>query len=326
MKRHRLLVPLALVAGLSLIGCDIEPVDPSEVVTLSGVVLDASTGQPVAGATVSTLPATTQATTGADGRYAIGGVAGGYYTLTASAPGYRPTVVSIAARSSNPPDTLRLQEAFPNARLVAYYPLDASAIDASGRGRNGLAVATGTTADRFGQLDGAMLFDGRASTIRVPNGADLNFAMGSDFAIVAWVRFSTQQSQRPGVVAKSSGGSALRGYELRITGRKAEAEIGTSLGSVATRTERFIDDDRWHMIGVTTEQSKGLLHFCLDGDVVDVMESTFIAGDIASSADLLIGRSLATGSYFEGAIDDVRIYNRKLEKEDFRLLYHERGF
>jgi hypothetical protein len=326
MSSKRFLLPILLLGGLSLAGCDIEPVDPSEVVTLTGVVLDASTNRPIGGATVTTAPATSQATTGSDGHYSIAGVAGGYYTIAVTAAGYRTASISIAARSSNPPDTIRLQESFPNAGLVAYFPLNGSAVDASGRGHNGMAVATANTADRFGQLDGAMLFDGRASTITVPNAADLNFAAGTDYSIVAWVRFSALQTQRPGVVAKSSGGSALRGYELRITGGKAEAEIGTSLGPVSSRTERFINDDRWHMIGIASEQARGLLHFCLDGDLVDVTPSTFLAGDVSSAASLLIGRSPATGAYYAGAIDDVRIFNRRLEKEDFRLLYHERGF
>lgn len=318
-------IVLFVIGGLALAGCDIEPVDPSEIVTLRGVVLDAASGDPIAGASVTTAPATSSATTGPDGQYMIGGVPGGYYTLSVSANKYRPATIEIAARSTNAPDTVLMHESFPSAGLVAYFPLDGSAADASGRGRHGQAVATGSTADRFGRLDGALLFDGRASRIVVANGADLNFPVGTDFTVVAWVRFSALQ-QRPGIVAKSSGGSSSRGYELRVTGGKAEAEVGTTLGPVSTRTERFINDDRWHMIGVTTERSTGLLHFCLDGDIVDVTPSSFLAGDIASSADLVIGRSLATGLYFAGAIDDVRVYGRRLQREDFRLLYHERGF
>lgn len=326
MNPRRLLLPLLLIFGLSLAGCDIEPVDPSEILTLGGVVLDDATGAPIAGATVATIPTTTQVTTGSDGRYMITGVAGGYYTLTASAPGYRTGHVEIAARSTNEPDTLRLTEAFPNAGLVLYLPLNGNAVDASGRGHNGHAVATGNTADRFGQLDGALLFDGRASTITIANAADLNFTTGSDYSVVAWVRFSGLQAQRPGVVAKGNGGSAGRGYELRITGGKAEAEIATSLGSAGARADRLINDNRWHMIGLATEKSRGLLHFCLDGDLVDVVPSTVLGGDIASAASLVIGRSAATGAYFDGAIDDVRVFGRRLTKEDFRLLYRERGY
>jgi len=56
--------------------------------TISGTVTDMSTGNPIAGASVSTQPATTTVTTDAQGNYAISDVEQGYYTVTASASGY----------------------------------------------------------------------------------------------------------------------------------------------------------------------------------------------------------------------------------------------
>ena len=37
-----------------------------------------------------------------------------------------------------------------------------------------------------------------------------------------------------------AGASRMVGYELRVTGGKAEAEAGTTLGPVSARNERFI--------------------------------------------------------------------------------------
>jgi hypothetical protein len=325
MKIHRRFLPLFLL-GAVIAGCDIEPIDPSEIVTLTGLVVSRETGQPIAGATVTTLPATATAITGPDGRFSLTPVPGGYYTLSASAPGYRTASLEIAARSTRPPDTLRLRDSIPHTGLVAYYPLDGTAIDASGRGRHGSATATVSTSDRFGDLDGAMLFDGTRSRITVANTSELNFAGAQSFTIVAWVRFSALQTSRPAIVAKGSGASHLVGYELRINGGKAESEVGTTLGPVSARNERFINDNRWHMLGFVASRRDGRVNFYVDGDLVDFTSSTFIAGDVSSSADLVIGRGAVTGAYFSGAIDDVRLFNRQLDDEDFRVLYHERGF
>jgi hypothetical protein len=316
--RKRLLA--LLVLGAALASCDIEPIDPSEIVTLRGVVLDEA-GRPVPGATISTSPATTTTTTDATGAYALTPVPGGYYSLRASAPGYLTTVLlNVAATSTRLPDTLRLK----GIQLVAHYPLDGSAVDASGNGRHGVAFGTVSTSDRFGRLDGALLFDGVSSRITVPNGSDMSFAGGSDFTIAAWVRFSGVQSQRPGIVAKGTGGASLRGYELRINGGVGEAELGSSQGSMTAKDFQFLNDNRWHMIGFVAMRSEGRIDMYVDGNRVNFSGGPI--GDVSSAADLVIGRGAVTGASFSGAIDDVRLFARGLGIDEFRELYHERGF
>lgn len=68
--------------------------------TISGVVTDASNGTPLAGATVSTQPATSTATTSAQGAYTISNVPPGNYTVTATRAGYNPNSVAAAVVSS----------------------------------------------------------------------------------------------------------------------------------------------------------------------------------------------------------------------------------
>jgi len=56
--------------------------------TISGTVTDASTGNPISGASVSTNPTTLLVTTDAQGRFSISNVTPGSYTVSASASGY----------------------------------------------------------------------------------------------------------------------------------------------------------------------------------------------------------------------------------------------
>jgi protocatechuate 3,4-dioxygenase beta subunit len=57
--------------------------------TISGRVTDASNSQPIAGATVSTQPATASVTTDAQGNYSIANVNPGSYTVNAAKSGYQ---------------------------------------------------------------------------------------------------------------------------------------------------------------------------------------------------------------------------------------------
>ena len=63
--------------------------------TISGKVTDAYTGAALAGADVSTLPATTSVTTDATGSYTISNVPAGSYTLTAAKSGYNSASTSV---------------------------------------------------------------------------------------------------------------------------------------------------------------------------------------------------------------------------------------
>src|SRR5687767_3563441 len=114
MKRTPILAPL-LLFGAFVAGCQLDPVDPSEVVTVTGVVVDDASGRPIAGATVAMVPATSVATSAADGSFSIPNVSGGYYTISATAPGYRAASEEIAARLAMPALTLRLRDSIPRA-------------------------------------------------------------------------------------------------------------------------------------------------------------------------------------------------------------------
>jgi photosystem II stability/assembly factor-like uncharacterized protein len=68
---------------------------PGDEGAITGTVTDNGTGQPVAGAVVSTVPATHSAVTDADGNYLIGDIDPGSYTLSVAATGYKSASVTV---------------------------------------------------------------------------------------------------------------------------------------------------------------------------------------------------------------------------------------
>ena len=68
--------------------------------------------------------------------------------------------------------------------LVAWWPLDGNAIDASGNGNDGLVLGPVPCADRFGVANGAMCFDGDPEDfIDIGNGAKPPFPL----TVTGWI-------------------------------------------------------------------------------------------------------------------------------------------
>src|ERR1041385_436736 len=72
--------------------------------------------------------------------------------------------------------------------LVAYYPLDGNANDASGNGNNG-AVLNGATfvSDRFGGAGSALSYDGSGNgAVQVPDSPTIRFGLTSSITVALW--------------------------------------------------------------------------------------------------------------------------------------------
>jgi hypothetical protein len=75
--------------------------------------------------------------------------------------------------------------------LVAYYPFNGNANDASGNGNNGIVNGATLTADRFGNANRAYNFDGNAQYISVQNSVTLS---PLNLTISVWYRISENYS------------------------------------------------------------------------------------------------------------------------------------
>lgn len=97
------------------------------------------------------------------------------------------------------------------------------------------------------------------------------------------------------------------------------ARIGDESADITT-TSSPDGDSGWHMI-VVTRTSAGAITLYVDGAQERTGTSTVAVG---SSHTLYIGRSFQPDSfteYFDGAIDDVRVYDTVLSAGDVVRLY-----
>src|SRR5260370_24499664 len=103
------------------------------------------------------------------------------------------------------------QDPFTNG-LVAYYPFNGNANDASGNGNNGTVTSAALAVDRFGNPNSAYAFDGVSSLITVPDSASLMIT--NDITVTCWLSFSQTNFGGAGVRFVGKGGDCGRNYGL----------------------------------------------------------------------------------------------------------------
>jgi len=156
-------------------------------------------------------------------------------------------------------------------------------------------------------------FDGSSDYVDCGNDPSLNIT--NAITIEAWVK--TTQTTRGQITAKVSA--------WQFAKRESTHKISIYLyGITPLRWEggdTEINDGVWHHIVATYDANGGANNgnFYLDGVLDGQFTST---GNIdVNSNNLAIGNQIFCAHNFNGAIDEVRIYNRALNAEEIKQLY-----
>ena len=239
--------------------------------------------------------------------YTDTGLAAGtyYYKLTAedAAANLSPASNEATATVSTPPVT----------GLVAAYGFDTgsgtSAPDQSGTGNNGtLTNATWTTTSKYGQ---ALAFNGTNASVTIPDTNSLDLTTG--MTLEAWVHPTALGSSYRTAIMKEQPGSMSYGLYADSSGPPA-APIG----------EVYINGYR-DAIGTTQLPVNTWTHLATtyNGSVLALYVNGVQAGQlvvagslVASTGALKIGGNSIWGEWFQGEIDEVRIYNRALSASE----------
>lgn len=219
--------------------------------------------------------------------------------------------------------------------LVGYWPFDgkdtnlgsntAEVLDRSGQGNNGnwMNHASTTASGVMGQ---AILLDGTNDFVDFGLPASLNLT-GTAVTLAAWVN------------TKSLAGSAIQRiismpyietdgsekYALLINNSTDLVEFTLSLDTIgdsitAAYSSKYVNE--WHHIAGVYEND--VMRIYIDGVLVaGPTNHVYSTPNITSATgNFLIGRYGPTfGQYFNGAIDDARVYNRALSQAEITQLY-----
>ena len=191
--------------------------------------------------------------------------------------------------------------------LVAAYSFDAGSgstlADVSGNGRNGtISGAAWTSAGRNG---GALSFDGVNDLVTVADAAGLDLSSG--MTLEAWVRPTVAGSWRT-VVTKEQSGNLV--YGLFSNSDSAQPSGIVSVGPLQdiVRGPSGLVLSSWTHLATTYDGS--VLRLYLNGVQVGTRN---VSGAMPNSSQpLQIGGNNVWPEWFQGQLDDLRIYNRAL--------------
>lgn len=212
--------------------------------------------------------------------------------------------------------------------LVAYYPLNGDAIDASGNGHDGTAGFCASAVDRNERPDQALLFDGTRSKVIVRDSPLLRLAY-TDYTIAAWV-YETQRAANGNCIVSKRGVGHPDGWTLSIagqsqapnglTGRLWYALSGGNDPYYHSRAQLALN--QWHHVALVYRIPTGSLQFFIDS-VLDSAFDGVATPNANTAASLCIGvdSSQTNAYFFHGAIDELRIYSRALSESEIQQLY-----
>jgi hypothetical protein len=200
---------------------------------------------------------------------------------------------------------------------IATYRLNGGSEDLSG---NYNGTETNITYNT-GQYEEAAVYNGSSSKIVIP--ASTSIAQQNNYTFSAWFKtdtlgvmqtiyaFNSPSTYQSGIFIHSNGTNNIRIF---------------SAGSNYYSSDNIYTNNQWYHIAVTKSSTNGIVAYLNGVEIIN--EPTATANNLQPSAgDNRIG-AYKTGSeslWFDGSIDQVRIFNKAISASEVTTLYNEIG-
>jgi len=142
----------------------------------------------------------------------------------------------------------------------------------------------------------------------------------NDFSVGTWVK-GNSPAANSGIFSRGLwGANRSKGYGL-LTALAGSNRFEFEVGGITLTSTATIDSNWHHVIGVRKGTT---LSIYIDGTLNK--ETTTAVVDLNQSFNLHLGQRGVNVGFFNGQIDDVRIYNYALTPEQVKILYNNGGF
>ncbi len=222
------------------------------------------------------------------------------------------------------PSTLTI----PTDGLVAYYSFNGNANDGSGNSNNGTVYGATLTADRFWNANSAYSFDGVNDYIMIPSNSSLDIK--EDITIAAWVKFNNLSNNNYSqILWRGDSQYAQDPYSLYVLADNVgfRRDINTGTGNDIKNITKNIGDldiNIFHLLVGSYDRTNGIMRLYIDGNMGIEEYMPGMSQYITSSMWNVIGAvDYGNWQFFNGIIDDIRIYNRALSNIEIKVLYQE---
>jgi hypothetical protein len=213
---------------------------------------------------------------------------------------------------------------------VAHWTFDepngTTVYDSAGSSNGTLMNGATRTAGKFGN---ALQFDGINDYVEISGANDtaIEFNKSSKFTISLWTKLSPQ-TQGGYFIDKmrAHSQSGVFGYEVGYNATKKFAGFVVEASKVAyteiDTNSNVLTADRWGFVTAVYDNNQMAIY--LDGQLQSTGVFTYNSGTTFPDKNMVIGARSADSiiaNYFNGSIDDVRIYNYALDANEIAELY-----
>ena len=230
-----------------------------------------------------------------------------------------------------------------NSDLVAYYPFNGNANDESENNNNGTVNGATLTTDRFGNVNSAYSFDGQNDYIALPTQQNL-FGLEKNLSISLWFKMDSTQhdmqlfSLEPSTSSVNDrNAGVMLAFDYSDWGSgKLDFFIGDGVHdgySPSTYlTYSHIFDNSWHHVVVTRNDNIARIYV---DDQLAAENTNFHNNNINWDGHAYEQDNYTIGAwqsfngvqrFFNGEIDDIRVYDKALSSTEVDSLYHENGW
>jgi regulation of enolase protein 1 (concanavalin A-like superfamily) len=200
--------------------------------------------------------------------------------------------------------------------LVGFWKLDEgsgiSVADSSGNNDTGTINGEVTWITGQAGYGTALSFHGQGlaiSNVTIPDAPQLRFLASQSFTVSVWASAQTTGTSWASILLKSRDQSFYYGLVVDPNNRWAFAGANKNVeGSIIT--------SGWHLLTGVQDGAAGTRTFYVDG----IQVGTGLAQDASGTGVLWLANAASVSQPFNGAIDDVRIYNRALSSAEVQTL------
>jgi hypothetical protein len=250
------------------------------------------------------------------------------FTLKITKDGYNPfsytfssdSIKSYQGDNENGPLEIVLTSLSISEGLIAYYPFNGNAIDESDNAYDGTVSGAILTSDRFGNPNSAYSFDGIDDYIK----------LGDDFdqesnSINVWFKIADMMIFENGetIIASDHANkvNGLWSITMRTDAENSQSpQLRFNRNGNGDVNLNPVGSD-WYMATMTFDGSN--YKYYINGVIVN---SGLDQGNINSKDGIslaTVGTTRKFDRYFNGLIDDIRIYNRALDVNEIITIYKE---
>ena len=203
--------------------------------------------------------------------------------------------------------------------LVGYWKFDegtgGSAGDSSGANNNGTVRGASWVS---GKVSGALQFDGINDDVSIPSTPALQLA-GKSFSFSAWIKPDIVSGKAINILGKhNSNGFKSYYFALNRDNSKSGAVSIFSGSAWIDSPLNSIIAGEWAHVAVSYNNTSGVIGLYKNGSLLGAQIAT--TSYVNTNNPLLIGAFESAGWFFDGAIDEVRMYNRSLNASEIQVL------